>query len=108
MVKSSAADLCDVCGLPADFCVCDSLDSEAVRITVKVDQRRYKKSMTIITFEGEIKDKKLKSLVKNAKSFFASGGTLKDNVIEIQGDHKNKVREFLRENGFKDSNVTIL
>ena len=43
--------MCDVCGLPLDFCVCDSLDSEAVQITVKVDKRRYRKSMTIITFE---------------------------------------------------------
>jgi translation initiation factor 1 len=104
----SATDMCDVCGLPLDFCVCDSLDSEAVQITVKVDKRRYRKSMTIITFEGEIKEKKLKSLVKDAKSFFASGGTLKDNQIEIQGDHKHKVKEFLKNNGFKDNNITMM
>jgi len=43
----------------------------------------------------------LKILAKELKSRCGSGGTVKDGVIEIQGDHRNLVLEELAKRGFK-------
>ena len=46
-------------------------------------------------------DDELKILAKELKSRCGSGGTVKDGVIEIQGDHRNLVLEELAKRGFK-------
>jgi translation initiation factor 1 len=40
-------------------------------------------------------------LVKQLKSQCGTGGTLKDQEIEIQGDHKQKILEILLKLGYK-------
>lgn len=41
------------------------------------------------------------ALCKDLKTRCGSGGTLKDRVIEIQGDHRDRVEALLVEKGFK-------
>ncbi len=43
----------------------------------------------------------LKSLGKHLRKTCASGGTVKDGVIEIQGDHRPKVAQALQALGYK-------
>ena len=43
----------------------------------------------------------LKSLAKTLKAVCGSGGTVKDGVIEIQGEHREKIAEFLAKQGYK-------
>ena len=43
----------------------------------------------------------LGALLKNLKQTCGSGGTLKDGVIEIQGEHREKIAEALRKLGYK-------
>ena len=40
-------------------------------------------------------------LAKQVKQACGSGGTVKDGVIEIQGDHREKIAEVLRKLGYK-------
>ena len=40
-------------------------------------------------------------LAKKLKNKCAAGGTAKEGKIELQGDHKKKVKEALEEMGFK-------
>ncbi|MBM3145901.1 MAG: translation initiation factor [Chloroflexi bacterium] len=42
-----------------------------------------------------------KALSKKLKQACGSGGTVKDGVIEIQGEHRQKIAEVLRELGYK-------
>jgi len=43
----------------------------------------------------------LKELAKRLKQVCGSGGTVKDNVIEIQGEHREKIAEELKKLGYK-------
>ena len=43
----------------------------------------------------------MKSLAKNLKAVCGSGGTVKDGIIEIQGEHREKIAEALGKLGYK-------
>ena len=43
----------------------------------------------------------MKELAKKLKQICGSGGTVKDGVIEIQGEHREKIAEALRKMGYK-------
>lgn len=43
----------------------------------------------------------LKSLAKKLKQDCGTGGTIKDGVIEIQGEHREKIAEVLQKLGYK-------
>ena len=47
-------------------------------------------------------------MLKKAKTYCASGGTVRNNQIEIQGEHKNKIRRLLLKEGFQIENIEIL
>lgn len=67
-----------------------------------MDKRKFGKPVTIVTgFESGID---IKKTTKSLKNELACGGTCKDNVIELQGNHLDKVKSILVELGFdKDS-----
>lgn len=48
-----------------------------------------------------LSEKDLKSLAKTIKQACGSGGTVKENVIEIQGEQREKIAEVLRKLGYK-------
>jgi len=87
------------CGLPKEICACEEIAREQQRITIAVDKRRYGKMMTVI--DGiNLHDLDIDALVRNLKSKCACGGTIKDGKIELQGDHRIKVKETLEKMGF--------
>ncbi len=106
-MESNPNEICPECGLPADFCVCGSLDSQTMKITVKIDRRRWGKAMTVVEFQ-DAKDIDIRKLSKKAKGYFATGGTYKGNKIELQGNHQMKMKKFLVKQGFSRDNITII
>ena len=93
------SDICPKCGLPKEICVCEEIARELQNITIAVDRRRYGKMMTVV--DGlDPHDLDLDSLISNLKSICACGGTIKDGKIELQGDHRSKVKEALEKLGF--------
>ena len=58
------------------------------------------KTVTVITGFQTNSDT-LEKLVKQLKTQCGTGGTVKDNEIEIQGDHKQKLVEILTKLGYK-------
>jgi len=93
------SDICEVCGLPKEICVCEDIAREQQKINITVDQRRYGKMMTIIDGINP-HELDIDALVSNLKSICACGGTIKDGKIELQGDHRIKVKETLEKMGF--------
>lgn len=92
-------DICSTCGLPKELCVCEEIAREQQDIRIYVQKRRYGKVVTII--EGiDRSDIDIEKLAKKLKTKCASGGTIKDGKIELQGDHKKKVQEALEELGY--------
>jgi len=48
-----------------------------------------------------LSEKDLKALAKKLKRACGSGGTIKDGIIEIQGDHRQKIAGTLRNQGYQ-------
>lgn len=91
--------MCDVCGLPKEICVCEEIAREQQQIVIRTVSRRYGKLVTVV--EGiDTGDIDIENLTKELKSACACGGTQKDGNIELQGDHKNRVKEVLQKMGF--------
>ena len=92
------SSICVKCGLPNDLCVCKEIAKESQKIKISIQQRKFRKKYTIL--EGFDKGTDTKQLAKDLKNKLACGGTSKDNRIELQGDHRTKVREALEKMGF--------
>ncbi len=91
-------DICGVCGLPEEICVCEELAREQQSIRLHIEKRRYGKLMTVLSGLGS--DIDIDDLTKTLKTRCATGGTRKGNNIELQGDHIRKVRDVLNNMGF--------
>ena len=99
-------DICPTCGLNKDLCVCEAIAREGQRIKVKIEKRKFGKMSTLV--EGiDSKDVDIKEITKKLKSKLACGGTLKNNTIELQGNHAEKVIVELVKLGFKKETIEI-
>ncbi|MDJ0797441.1 MAG: translation initiation factor [Calothrix sp. MO_167.B12] len=61
---------------------------------------RKGKTVTVIT-GFQTTPETLQGLLKHLKTQCGTGGTLKDNTIEIQGEHKQKILDILKQKGYK-------
>lgn len=96
-------EICPKCGLPKQACVCEQIVKSSQRIRVKTDKKRYGKIVTIISgFESGID---IKKIAKDLKNSLACGGTYKGDSIELQGDHRKKVKEILVGFGFDGESI---
>lgn len=101
-----AQEICSICGLPKDLCVCQEIVKEEQRIKVRVEKRKWGRSVTII--EGiDSKDVDLEKLATKLKSALAAGGTAKGERIEVQGDHRYRAKELLVGWGYPEQNIDV-
>jgi translation initiation factor 1 len=59
------------------------------------------KTVTIVK-KLVLSEEDLKDLAKKLKQVCGSGGTVKDDTIEIQGEHREKIAEALTRMGYKE------
>lgn len=80
-----------------------NLPPEAQQLKVKLDKKnRGGKIVTLV--EGfSMDEESIESLVKKLKTFCGSGGSSKNGEIIIQGDHRDKIIQWLIKNGFTKS-----
>lgn len=58
------------------------------------------KTVTLVT-DLPLTTEEIKTLAKELKHLCGSGGTVKDDIIEIQGEHRDKLKPCLENKGFK-------
>jgi translation initiation factor 1 len=101
--SSETGRLCPNCGKPINSCICKkSVTSKTTDGIVRISRStagRKGKGVTIIT-GVPLEGKALKELAKKLKQKCGSGGTLKDGVIEIQGEHRDLLVAELQKQGW--------
>lgn len=103
--STDSGRVCPDCGKPVAQCACKALAQARARpagdgiVRVSLDTKGRKgKGVTVI--QGvPLDDAALAQLGKQLKSACGSGGTTKDGVIEIQGDHRTQVIAALQQRG---------
>ena len=68
-------------------------------LSLRIEKRRYDKPVTIV--EGlDLPPSDLKSTASALKRALGTGGTISEGRIELQGDHRDRVAERLRDQGY--------
>ncbi|MFC3959178.1 translation initiation factor [Halovivax cerinus] len=76
------------------------LDTAEQVLSIRTESRRYGKPVTIV--EGfDLPADEVQSIASDLKSAMGTGGTVDDGAIELQGDHRDRVPELLRDRGFR-------
>ncbi|MBW2991158.1 stress response translation initiation inhibitor YciH [Candidatus Woesearchaeota archaeon] len=95
---------CSTCGLPKELCICETIAKESQKIEVGIVKKKFGKRNTVIKGINQ-HEINLKELAKKLKTRFACGGTAKDGVIELQGDHLKKIKAELVKLGFSPDTI---
>jgi translation initiation factor 1 len=96
---------CERCGELEKDCQCPPAPPPRVppdKQTAKlaVEKRAKGKIVTVVRGLPEVGND-LPALLAELKSLCGAGGTLKDEVLEIQGDHAGRIRERLTKIGYR-------
>jgi translation initiation factor 1 len=100
--------ICPDCGKPSTNCSCKSKKSNPktdikfdgiIRIRRESKGRKGKTVTSISGFHEGTDD--LKQIAKKLKSQCGTGGTIKDGIIIIQGDHRQTIQSELQKQGYK-------
>ncbi len=97
-------DICPKCGLPKQACVCEEIAKSEQRIQVTTVKKKFGKISTVVS--GFDKSIDIKKIAKELKAELGCGGTVKDNVVELQGDHLRKIKPLLVSLGFSESSIS--
>ena len=89
-------------GAPQESAALSRPDPPPSAQTLKIQaSRQGRKGKTVTLISGfEIQPASLTSLAKQLKAQCGTGGTAKDNTIEIQGDHCQKLTQALEKLGY--------
>jgi translation initiation factor 1 len=94
--------MCPACRHPLAACVCAQRRAPAGDGSVRVSREskgRGGKTVTVVRGLA-LDDAALNALGKRLRSACGSGGTVKDGVLEVQGDHAERVIALLKAEGF--------
>ena len=95
-------DICPKCGLPLQACVCEEIAKNEQRIQIRTEKKKFRKIATIIS---GIQGMDLKPIARELKHELACGGTIKENTIELQGNHLKNAKKALVKIGFTEDTI---
>lgn len=106
--SSDGDDLCPDCGAARPQCRCRAKTGApagdgVVRVGRETKGRKGA-GVTVVT-GVPLDEAGLKELAGDLKKACGSGGTLKDGVIEIQGEHRDRLVALLEKRGYKVKRV---
>ena len=106
--STESGKICPSCQEPVSECTCRKKKSRSqtnikydgvIRIQRELKGRKGKTVTTVSAFQ--LADDELKSLAAQLKRRCGTGGSVKDGVIIIQGDHRETLVTELTNRGFK-------
>jgi translation initiation factor 1 len=96
--------VCPKCGWPEKSCRCSSKMEQAVpdKITARLRiEKAGRKGKTVTVVESLPRNRAfLEELAGELKRTCGSGGKAGESHVEIQGDHREKIRDLLRSKGW--------
>jgi translation initiation factor 1 len=93
-----------ITGLPKELGIWDNIAKENQKITAKIIKKKFGKKYTVI--QGINKNEvDVKDVTKQLKNKFACGGTHKEGMIELQGDHMKDLKKELIKLGFSPDQI---
>ena len=95
---------CDRCSQLEEECQCPPLEQQAERVppekqTARIMVEKRKKGKWVTVVRG-LAAADLPGLLTQLKSVCGAGGTVKDEVVEVQGKHQDRVAGYLRGAGY--------
>lgn len=100
--------LCPGCGQPASRCQCREQKHSAARtgysdgmVRLRRETKGRKGAGVTIVDGLPCSDSELKRIASTLKARCGSGGTVRDGLIEIQGDHRVTIRDHLTQQGIR-------
>lgn len=102
--SSELGRICPDCGKPVAGCLCRRKPAQTSGDGIVRVQRESKgrggKTVTVIS-GVQLEEGALKTLAGELKRRCGTGGTLKDGIIEIQGDHRDLLIAQLEQRGYR-------
>jgi translation initiation factor 1 len=101
--STDSGRMCPGCRQPASACLCKQAQTQpktdGVARVSRSTKGRGGKTVTLVTGLA-LDELTLVQLGKQLKAACGSGGTVKDGVIEVQGDHCDQVLQALAKQGY--------
>lgn len=78
--------------------VLEEISKEETEIQVRLEKRKFGKPVTVL--KGFPKDVDIRRIASELKNKLACGGSAKDGVITLQGDHRRDIKRILQQLGY--------
>jgi translation initiation factor 1 len=102
--STGEGSVCPKCGWPRQACRCSTRFDEAVpdRPVAKLRiEKGGRGGKTVTVIDGLPRNRAfVEALAKELKRLCGSGGTARDSAVEIQGDHRDRLRAHLAGRGW--------
>ena len=102
--STSQGRICPTCGWPADNCQCSRAREAPVpqRIVAKLRmEKKGRGGKTVTVVDGLPRNAEfLTELCTVLKKSCGTGGTVADGAVELQGDHRDRLRDLLTARGY--------
>jgi translation initiation factor 1 len=104
--STGVGKVCPGCGWPAKDCKCSKRNaSESVpgRIVAKLRMEKKGRGGKTVTVVYDLPNNEefLRELAQELKRACGTGGAVADNTVELQGDLRNRVRDYLMKKGWQ-------